>query len=31
VRKGSLNRTWGPAAKAAAAAAAADTVHLLPH
>ena len=30
VRKGSLNRNWGPAAKAAAAAAAADIVKLIP-
>jgi hypothetical protein len=30
VRKGSLNRSWGPAAKAAAAAAAADIVKLIP-
>jgi hypothetical protein len=31
VRKGSLDRTWGPAAEAAAAAAAAEIVKLLPH
>jgi hypothetical protein len=30
VRKGSLDRTWGPAARAAAAAAAADIVRLIP-
>jgi hypothetical protein len=31
VRKGSLDRKWGPGAEAAAAAAAADIVKLLPH
>jgi hypothetical protein len=31
VRKGSLDKTWGPAANAAAAAAAADIVKLIPH
>jgi hypothetical protein len=31
VRKGSLDKSWGPAARAAAAAAASDIAKLIPH